>query len=874
MARQDPRKPASAVPNVSAPEFFTDRRNVIQAFEHYVSVRSTDDLRVFVVFGVGGVGKTTLLQRFAALFRQSNSSMPHARFSMENIADPTQAYRECLLRMRCDLEDAFHLHFPRFDLCWAVMAAREGGAAPPLIRTHDSLTLGLQCADYLLGIALGNSPVNALKAFVNHLGAKSPKLKEWLHKVGGTEDVLRLRQMALDDDQALPDELIRRFVEDLAEALPPGDGCRGVLFLDAYEALWSGREAGPSAQARLLDTWVRQLAALCLGCGILLVIGGRDRLGWADDDVSWASDLDQHLLGGLSGADALAFLSKCGIVPDDGEPAPSPLQEAILACSGAFSPSGCHTLHLALCAEIVLNRRANEGRSPEAAEFHGIPSGQVAGTLASRFLKSLASLKMEMWVRELSVTPRFDESVALALDAERSHLNGRAGWEQLVRFSFVDRQEDGWFRIHSTMRAALAAMAEADANSVAHKWFEGHWASRSERALAWYHRWALDPSGAVDDWMRRHSDAIRSNAIRVAREALSEWTEVDLSEAGRLVSGELPWANAHAALGAALFRTPVTPRITALTSAVDHIRRALTVFDRDNHPTDWASAHHVLGDIFTDMPVGDRAANLRLAIGEYNSALEVRLRESQPDEWAATSLNLAMAEARLAAERGLDGLDAAVERLNSVLPLYSPERHPQQWARTNILLGNSYHLLAQAEGPGALRSAVSHYEDALRVLTQTGDPYLWASTLCNLANTLTRLAPDDGSQLLEEAAVRFEHALAVFTEADYPDEWATAMDDLADALREMPVQDGRHNLERAMQCYEAALRVRFEATDPGDWAETQLGLARALRMMRGAQDGRAQLERADACLHAAVRGFLAAGRRGEAAEAARLIGEA
>lgn len=872
MPRQDPRKSTAAVPNVSALEFFTNRRGAIQAFERYIDAPSPDALRVFVVFGVGGVGKTTLLQRLAAQLRQSGHPLPHARFSMENIADPTQAYRECLLRMRCDLEDAFHLRFPRFDLCWAVMAAREGGAPPPMIQTHDSLTIGLQCADYLLGVALGNSPMSALRSVVNHLGTKSPALKAWLHKVGGTEDVLRLRQMALDDDQALPEELIRRFAEDLATSLPASGGCRGVLFLDAYEALWSGREGGPSAQARALDTWVRRLAELCLGCGILLVIGGRDSLCWAEDDPSWLHDLDQHLLGGLSAADALAFLSKCSINSDESDGAPSALQSAILACAGAQSPSGCHTLHLALCAEIVLNRRAREGRDPDPCEFQGIQSGQSARTLASRFLKSLASLKMEMWVRELSLTPRFDENAALALDAERGHLNGRAGWEQLVRFSFVDPQDGGWYRIHSTMRAALAAMNASDSVVHAHEWFRAHWASRSEKALALFHQWAVQPGAAVEEWAQHHTAAIQSNSIREARGMLAEWTEVDLGETGRSFSGDLPWARAHATLGAALYRTPVTPRVTALTSAADHVRRALMVFTRELYPAEWASAHHVLGDILTDLPVGDRVANFREAIDEYVAALRERNRERQPEEWAATTLNLAMAEARLAAESELDGLHGAVDRIESVLEVYTRDTHPQQWARTHVLLGNSFHLLAQAEGAGALRSAVSHYLDALQVVSRSGEPYLWASTLCNLANTLLLLAPEEGPDRLKEAAASFEVALTVFTEPDYPDEWATATDDLADVLRDMPSTEGDRNLERALECYQAALRVRLEATDPGDWAETQLGLARALRLLAASTENASLLQQADDSLRAAMRGFLAAGRRSEAAEAADLIG--
>lgn len=75
-------------------------------------------------YGVGGIGKTTLVHKLCDNLRQAN--IPHARFDMQTIRDQTQAYREALLQMRCDLESQFRLSFPRFDLCLAVILVREG----------------------------------------------------------------------------------------------------------------------------------------------------------------------------------------------------------------------------------------------------------------------------------------------------------------------------------------------------------------------------------------------------------------------------------------------------------------------------------------------------------------------------------------------------------------------------------------------------------------------------------------------------------------------------------------------------------------------------------------------------------------------------
>ena len=79
----------------------------------------------------------------------------------------------------------------------------------------------------------------------------------------------------------------------------------------------------------------------------------------------------------------------------------------------------------------------------------------MARTLTDGFFRSFHSRAMELWVTELSLTPSFDEDASLALDAERHHGNGRAGWEHLMQFSFLEHQPDGSFRMHKTMREAI-----------------------------------------------------------------------------------------------------------------------------------------------------------------------------------------------------------------------------------------------------------------------------------------------------------------------------------------------------------------------------------------------------------------------------------
>jgi hypothetical protein len=116
----------------------------------------------------------------------------------------------------------------------------------------------------------------------------------------------------------------------------------------------------------------------------------------------------------------------------------------------------CHPSFLALCADIVENSRAkNAGADPPIGTFTGLPNDQVAQKLADRFLKSLPGERWELWVKELSLTPAFDEKAALDFDRDRHHNLGRAGWKQLCRYAFLESQPDGHYRLHKTMRDVL-----------------------------------------------------------------------------------------------------------------------------------------------------------------------------------------------------------------------------------------------------------------------------------------------------------------------------------------------------------------------------------------------------------------------------------
>jgi tetratricopeptide (TPR) repeat protein len=843
--RRDPSQKQESLVEVAALEYFTNREGAIEAFERYQNAPAGTDLRVLTFYGVGGIGKTTLINKLCDNLRQAK--IPHARFDLQTVRDPTQAYREALLQMRCDLESQFGIPFPRFDLCLAVILAREGGEPPPLVQINPSLQDAFRFITSIF-----QAPREGLGGLIDASIRRLPQLEAYVRKVFNTEDVIHLRNLALRDDQQLYEELIRRFAEDLKENLPAraGKACRGVLFLDTYEALWSGREVH-TAQGRLLDEWVRHLAEYCLGSGVLLVISGRDRLMWDEDNPDWRDWLDQHLLGGLSARDAQAFLSKCGVGPPPDEPT-TPLQQAIIECCDTEPGSvvSCHPLYLALCAEIVLNTRQIEGVDPKPDVFRGIPSQQVTRELANRFLKSLHNRAMELWVTELSLTPRFDETAALALDTKRQHQNGRAGWELLTRFSFVEALPDGFYRLHKTMAEVLRQRIPPD--QAIHKWFHGYWSGRELPSLVWFHRWQLEPSQALAEWEKAHETALKERRIGEARALLEWWQDIELDEGERKRLGDELWAKAHFGRGVAFWETPVASRASALLTAIEHFQSALRVYTETEFPVDWAGTQNNLGNAYAQLPTGDRSENLRRAIACYENALRVYTETEFPVDWAGTQHNLGNAYSELPTGDRSENLRRAIACYENALRVYTETEFPVDWASTQNNLGNAYLFLPTGDRSENLRKAIACYENALRVYTETEFPVDWAGTQNNLGNAYSKLPTGDRGENLRRAIACYENALRVRTETEFPYDWAGTQHNLGTAYSELPTGDRSENLRRAIACYENALRVYTETEFPYDWAGTQHNLGTAYSELPTG-DRSENLRRAIACYENALR---------------------
>ncbi len=865
---RDPSRPQEDKVKLSSLKYFTNREKYIEAFDRLLQAKTTDELKILMFYGAGGVGKTMLSKKLCAHLEEQQPPVPHARFDLDLVGSTLQAHRSVLMHLRQTFADKFNISFTYFDLCHAVISAREKGDPPPLIR---DMPITGSLVKFFTELAV--APLSVLGSPLHKILARFPGLEKTLRKIGGTEEVLRLRRL---DDDKLSKELIRLFMLDLSKSLPErtDSACRGVIFFDTYEMLWRNREADGSVQAHQMDAWVRELAGWCPQIGILLVLIGRDCLRWDEyvlEEESWQPQLDLHRLGGLSRQDAQHFLARCGIGPDNDEP-PTPLQQAIITCCDEDHNQEvyCHPLYLSLCAEIVLNTRNKEGRDPVPETFAAIPGDRTAATLAERFLRSLHDEKMELWVQELSLTPRFDEQAALDLDADRRHQCGRAGWKQLCRFSFVFAEGNGFYTLHKTMREVLNARVPAEDARKVHLWFRQHWQQRRPE-LAWVHQWQLDPQTALETWEQRHRQALDNRRIDEARELLNWWTMVAVNDSYPNIVADQLQAKALLIRGKALWATPTIPRSQTLRQAIKCYQAALNFYTKSSAPETWAKLQSYLGNAFCDLPTGTQQDNLVQAISFFQAALEVYNEHETPEDWARVQNSLGTAYSHFQSGARNENLLKAIAYFESALRIYTEHEHPADWARLQSNLGAAYCDLATEGGRDNLKKAIAYYNAALRIYTEKDAPQDWARTQSNMGNVYFKLLADDKSENIEKAITHYNAALRIYTENDFPGDWARTQNYLGDVYNLSTEGSRTVNLQTAITYYRAALRIYTEDDFPREWAKTQLALGTTSLHLAREQTSDETTTQARYHLMAAKRGFLSTGMKEEAEMTAILL---
>jgi tetratricopeptide (TPR) repeat protein len=533
-------------------ELFTDRFWACRRFCSYLNDDSPPS-SVLVFHGDGGNGKSLLLAYLrnrlckriefpnwsrlqeledgALVARIENATdakaVPFGRLDFAH--DPRDGFG-ALLKLRRDLAGT-GLRFPLFDFAVVTYLHRSKQLTRERIRSLfpiDELDLVLEMADLVEQVPFAGLVLAFLKLADSRLG-------EWFHRyrlrrnLGSTQVAAILR---LDHETELVRDLPRLFAEDLNASLgEPGAPKRVALFFDTHEALWGYERQLEGALYFERDEWLRRLlAALDRPAGTVVILAGREVPRWQDATRFAIADLEPHLVGELTDADALTYLGRAGV-------ADPTLRERLLE-DARVGPGGVHPFYLGLGADLAL-AAAQKGATLSAEDLElGLEASNRRKRIVDRLLRYVER-EVRHAVIAVTACRTFDRGIYRYLGQELEFGTSRAGFETLTGFSFVRRSGDAAeerFRVHDLLRR-LQSEQRDELGLEAHAAMERYFRRRVEigdeiaHVDAIYHANRFDWERGMSEWATTFEDAKRRGRFDICRALLEIENELEIGDA-------------------------------------------------------------------------------------------------------------------------------------------------------------------------------------------------------------------------------------------------------------------------------------------------------------------------------------------------------
>ena len=408
----------------SATKKFTDRSSARSAFDKAIESYFSGDIcfRVLTFYGVGGIGKTSLLRE---LGKQAARRAGARRIALSSItidfdSDHLTSAGDALYALRRQWPG----DCPLFEFALARYWEVQG-------RSLEEIQRQLVKKDSFL--------FDLVEAGVDFAGTFMP-VKVLYQALGlGSEIARRYGGLRAEFDR-----IAELSEAELAEQLPLLLGCAieswerdegGYLLLlvDGHERLFSD---GRFKLGKLHgDQWLREL----LGAAErgLSVICGRNRLDWGETTPEWLPYMEQHILGRLSDADAEEYLSAIPV----SEPA---IRETIIREAKGVP------LYLDICASIYLVKK-NAGQGLNEGDFSNA-HGELVGRLMQCMDRDQAAA-----VRALSSLACFDRGMFATVTRSLNIGLPLDVYDDFCRTSYVEVEEDSnqIAKIHTIVRERL-----------------------------------------------------------------------------------------------------------------------------------------------------------------------------------------------------------------------------------------------------------------------------------------------------------------------------------------------------------------------------------------------------------------------------------
>lgn len=284
---------------------FTDRVEPRKVFWKVYEEKQNDKIDVITYYGMGGIGKSTLLRKLLSELKEKYSETRYAFVDFDKLNNYNNDILEILRYIESNLKSKYKFSFPIFDLVSYTYEVKMGKNAtkPELSSIFDENEELSFLTDVISEIPLIGtiSKVICLSERAKNLLQNRIENNKLKNRLGNIDNM---------EASDIYENLSYYFAIDLKNNVEKLE-FPFVFFIDTYEKLVNELE---NKNALERDLFLRGENGLILNVpNTIWVIAGREKLKWEEYDKEWKGSIDQHLLGNLSLADTKYFLEKAGI---------------------------------------------------------------------------------------------------------------------------------------------------------------------------------------------------------------------------------------------------------------------------------------------------------------------------------------------------------------------------------------------------------------------------------------------------------------------------------------------------------------------------------------------------------------------------------
>lgn len=428
------------IEKLSAVREFTDRDEPTKAFLRAFEQKIPTDYKVLTYYGIGGIGKSRLLKE---LYKKTEElKQPLLKGLLNFYEEKYRSPGEALICLREEMKKTTNIKFTTFDLAYTIywkklnpqlnMKSKENSL--PFI--EEGSFIG-EVINQMENIPLALWVPKTIK-LMNSMVRYKEMTQWWLGR--GKNIMIQLNEM---QPHEIEEMLSVYWAADLQDHLTSNPDTSAIIFIDTYEALWENKRQQGSFHDK--DEWVQELVLQLPE--VLWVICGREKIHWGDVKPAWNNEqfLEQHLMGELSVLDSDKFLRSCAIVEEE-------IRRVIIEASQGLP------YYLDLMVDTY--HLISDKRLPEPKDFSETPH-----QITSRFFKYLALSEKET-LKVLSFSRSWTVEVFQCLVKEYKTGYPLTAYQELFRFSFINKVQQKEWAMHSMMRSQLQDELKANDNEL------------------------------------------------------------------------------------------------------------------------------------------------------------------------------------------------------------------------------------------------------------------------------------------------------------------------------------------------------------------------------------------------------------------------